>query len=40
MAEDIGLRQAIEEIRRTCDVQKTSPFFFIVGAGISHPPVP
>jgi tetratricopeptide (TPR) repeat protein len=40
MARDISLSEAVGEIRRTVKVQGKSPFFFIVGAGISHPIVP
>ena len=39
-----SLKQAVAEIKDACDSKakrgKRSPFFFLVGAGISHPPVP
>ncbi|HLG16872.1 MAG TPA: tetratricopeptide repeat protein [Blastocatellia bacterium] len=39
----INLKRAVTEIKQACDGVKGSqrtPFFFIVGAGISHPSVP
>ncbi len=40
----IGLKHAVAEIKDACDFnikkEKRSPFFFLVGAGISYPPVP
>jgi hypothetical protein len=35
----ITLAEAAAQIHRTCGLNKR-PFFFMVGAGISHPPVP
>ena len=36
---EIDLSEAVRQIRRTCDLHER-PFFFMVGAGISNPPVP
>lgn len=39
----INLKQAVTEIKQACSGTKNnqrSPFFFVVGAGISHPPIP
>lgn len=39
----IALNQAVRDIRRSCDLAdppEASPFFFMVGAGISSPAVP
>lgn len=37
----ISLSEAVSEIKQACDeCSDTYPFFFLVGAGISHPPVP
>ena len=40
----LDLNAAVMEIRRACDElgveAHRSPFFFVVGAGISYPPVP
>ncbi len=34
------LKQAVSEMHMIVDQEERSPFFFIVGAGISYPPVP
>jgi hypothetical protein len=40
----ISLTHAVSRIKQVCDDAKdtarASPYFFLVGAGISHPPVP
>ena len=40
----MSLKPAVGHIKDACDLRarrhKPSPFFFLVGAGISHPPVP
>lgn len=39
----LNLKQAVTQIKQACDgieESKRSPFFFVVGAGISYPPVP
>jgi tetratricopeptide (TPR) repeat protein len=36
---EISLPEAVRQIRRTCGLHE-GPFFFMVGAGISNPPVP
>jgi hypothetical protein len=36
--ERLGLDEALSQIRQTCE-QRARPFCFIVGAGISNPPV-
>lgn len=33
------LEDAVSEIKQACS-EVDRPFFFIVGAGISHPPIP
>jgi tetratricopeptide (TPR) repeat protein len=36
----IELDKAAEQIRRACTPGRRPPFFFIIGAGISNPPIP
>ncbi|MDL5501724.1 MAG: hypothetical protein QSU88_00755, partial [Candidatus Methanoperedens sp.] len=39
----IDLNKAIDQIQQACEENREegrSPFFFLVGAGISHPPIP
>jgi len=37
--QELTLAEAVRQIRATCD-RHERPFFFLVGAGVSHPPVP
>jgi len=40
----IDLKTAVSHIKQVCDDSREAnerlPFFFLVGAGISHPPIP
>ncbi|MBI3693689.1 MAG: SIR2 family protein [Acidobacteria bacterium] len=39
--QELSLKEAMGHIRNTCDnCPQGHPFFFLVGAGISHPPIP
>jgi tetratricopeptide (TPR) repeat protein len=40
----LTLKEAVARIKQTCSVanrrERSDPFFFMVGAGVSHPPIP